>query len=139
MKKSIIVVTLALCVVAGAGIASASPILSPRSDAFGTSIWGGAKPYPDLPNAPVYTSRYPVIGDIAALEARVDVLERDLAQTRSDLHIARDQIGALQLLRAYDIGFNQRTRAEDQRRIVALEWAVAGQRWSRCGLGDMDK
>lgn len=115
MKKSIILVTLVLSVIAGAGIASA-----------------GAKPFPDLPDVPAYTSRYPVISDIAALEARVNVLERDLAQTRSDLHIARDQIGALQLLRVYDIGFNQRTRAEDLKRVASLETTVAGQLWPEC-------
>lgn len=110
MKKSIIVVTLVLCVFAGVGIASA-----------------GAKPYPDLPTAPAYTSRYPIIDDIAALEARMDVLERDLAQTRSDLRIARDQISVLQLLRAYDIKLRAAERTKDQKRIAAIEWA-------RCGL-----
>lgn len=66
--------------------------------------------------------RYQVISDMLDLQQRIDALERDNAELREDVREMRDQIGALQLLRAHDIGFNQRTRAEDQKRITALEW-----------------
>lgn len=68
--------------------------------------------------------RYQVISDMLDLQQRIEALERDNAELREDMRIARDQIGALQLLRAYDIGFNQRARVEDQKRIRSLEWKV---------------
>lgn len=107
MKRIIIIVTLVLCMIAGAGIASA-----------------GAKPFPDLPDTPAYTSRYPVVNDIAALEARVDVLERDLAQTRTDLRIARNQIDVLILLRAHDVNRFDTLRAND---LMVSAARVAGR------------
>lgn len=118
MKKAIIVVTIVLCALAGAGIASA-----------------GAKAYPDLPNTPAFTSRYPVIDDLATLEARVEALERDQAQMRTDIRVARDEIGVLMLLRAHDVNRFDALRANDllvsgsQRRemladLYALQLAV---------------
>lgn len=68
--------------------------------------------------------RHQVISDMLDLQQRIEALERDNAELREDVREMRDQIGALQLLRAYDIGFNQRARAEDQKRITALEWNV---------------
>ena len=66
--------------------------------------------------------RYQLISDMLDLQQRIEALERDNAELREDVREMRAQIGALQLLRAYDIGFNQRARAEDQKRITALEW-----------------
>lgn len=50
-----------------------------------------------------------------------------------ELRDARNEIDTLELLRAHDIYAWRTARAEDQRRIVALEWAVQGQPWPACG------
>jgi hypothetical protein len=105
-----------------------------------------AKPYPDLPDTPAYTSRYGVIDDIVALQNRIDALERDNAalreELREDVREARDQAGSLVLLRAHDISQRdtmvadawqawQAARVEDQKRIVSLEWNV-NRIWEMC-------
>jgi Tfp pilus assembly protein PilF len=101
-----------------------------------------AKPYPDLPDTPAYTSRYGVIDDLVALQNRIDALERDNAALREELREARDQAGALVLLRAHDISQRdtmvadawqawQAARVEDQKRITSLEWNV-NRIWEMC-------
>lgn len=101
-----------------------------------------AKPYPDLPDTPAYASRYGVIDDIVALQNRIDALERDNAALREDVREARDQAGALVLLRAHDISQRdtfraedlqawQAARVEDQKRITSLEWNV-NRIWEMC-------
>lgn len=125
MKKTIAMATLVLCAVAGAGIAQA-----------------GAKAYPDLPSAPAYTSRYPVIDDIMALQNRVDALERENRELREDVRELRGQAGAMVLLRAHDISQRdtllaegrqawQAARGEDEKRLTNLEWSV-NRMWEMC-------
>lgn len=62
--------------------------------------------------------RYAVIADIATME-------RQIADLQNDVRV-------LQLLRAHDIQLHQRERAEDLKRIIALEWALQGQSWPAC-------
>lgn len=68
--------------------------------------------------------RYQVISDMLDLQQRIEALERDLAQARSDLRVARDQIGGLTLLREHDARLANARRVEDQKRIRSLEWNV---------------
>lgn len=103
MRAAIIAAALVLSVGAGACVAST-----------------------DAPAAsPIPAPRYQVIADMLTMEQRIDQLERDL----SDAH---NEIDVLQLLRAHDIQMQQRERAEDQKRIVSLEWTLQGQPWSGC-------
>ena len=67
-----------------------------------------------------------VIDDLLTMQQRINRLERELRD-------ARNEIDTLELLRAHDIYAWRTARAEDQRRIVALEWAVQGQPWPACG------
>ena len=113
VKRVIVLGVLVLCAAVGVAVPAASQTIPPP--------------------------RYQVISDMLDLQQRIESLERDNAELREDMREMRGQIGALVLLRAYDIGFNQRTRAEDQKRVTALEWAVAGQKWPRCDLGDTNK
>jgi hypothetical protein len=108
VKQAIIITAIALSMIAGAGIASA-----------------GAKPYPDPPNTPVYTSRYPAIDVAVSEQSRINALEQEVKDLRG-------QVGALQLLRTYDIEMHVRERREDQKRVVALEWVLQGQHWPAC-------
>lgn len=95
-----IVIVLVLSLVAGACVADAPASLA----------------------SPIPPARYQVISDIATMESDIEQLKRDVAGLR-------DQVGVLQLLRAHDIQMHQRVRAEDQKRIVALEVTVNRQLW----------
>lgn len=97
-KRLIVIGLVVLCVVAGVAVPAASQTIPPP--------------------------RYQVISDMLDMQQRIEALERANAEMREELKGARDQIGALHLLRAHDIGFNQRARVEDQKRLAALEWNV---------------
>lgn len=90
--KRIIVGVLALCVVVGFAVPAATQTISQT----------------------IPPPRYQVIDDMLTMQQRIDRLERDLSN-------ARDEIGVLHLLRAHDIEARARERAEDQKRIAALE------------------
>lgn len=117
-KKLIFIALLVSCVVAGVSIASA-----------------GAKPYPDLPGSPAYTSRYPVIDDVIGSQHQIETLQAEVKHLRG-------QVGVLQLLRAHDIEQADERRAsdlkswadarrQDQLRLSSLEWNV-NTLWEMC-------
>ena len=124
MKRSIVT----QCIVAGVLVLSMiAGALVPAAPAHGTLGHAGITPAQTIP-AP----RYQVIADLATMES-------DIAQLKRDLSDARNEIRVLRLLRAYDIQMHQRTRAEDQKRIIALEWVLQGQRWPMCKTLTGDK
>jgi hypothetical protein len=82
----VIAITLLLCVVAGAGVASAN-----------------AKPFPDLPEAPAVTSRYQSIDDMLAMRNDITDLRRDLFAAHKRITALEDDVRQLELKRGEDL------------------------------------
>lgn len=115
MSKRVIIITVVLVMSVAAG--AAVPALGQPH------AWRGQAA---ITPAPAITTRYQVIDDLLTMQQRINRLERELRD-------ARNEIDTLELLRAHDIYAWRTARAEDQRRIVALEWAVQGQPWPARG------
>lgn len=114
-RKLIVIGLLASCVVAGAGVAYQRPLEAVSAQST-------------IPPA-----RYQVIADMVTMEQQIADLQRDLTETREDLREAQGRIGAITLLREYDI-----EQADERRASDLKSWADA-RRQDRLRLSSLER